>query len=159
MPEGERLFYSSVDAVKQYTGVRPEDLGLPGTVDQGENETEITLEEVLEQWLVEAKSLIDLDRNRDFHADYAQEVNGDTVYNYPPGLDNVAMRLVANMVAQAVMRRETPIVQIDDFTINMVDDQVFTQAIRADLRRFLPKPRFRFYRVRNQRQIEDDTNG
>jgi len=117
-------FYSTAEEVMQYTGVKPGDLGL--------NE-EQELKDVLEGWLIQIKDLIDRDRNRDFH----KEDGG-----VPPGIDHIAMRVCANVVAQASFRRESTIVQVDDYTIQMVDDRIFTTSIRDDLKRYPRKARF-----------------
>lgn len=121
-------YYSSVNQVKQYTGIRAEDLGF---------EHEEFLDEVLETWLIQIKDLINRDRNYDYTKD--EEI--------PAALNNIALRMAANMVAQATLRRETPIVRVDDFNVNMVEDAVLTNAIKQDLRRFLARPRFRFFPV------------
>lgn len=117
-------FYSTAEEVMQYTGVKPGDLGL--------NE-EQELKDVLEGWLIQIKDLIDRDRNRDFH----KEDGG-----VPPGINHIAMRVCANVVAQASFRRESTIVQVDDYTIQMVDDRIFTTSIRDDLKRYPRKARF-----------------
>ncbi len=116
--------YSSAKDVIQYTGTQPRDLGL---------ETDEDLEELITKWLIQIKDLIDRDRNRDFH----KEDGG-----VPPGLDHIARRGCANVVAQASFRRESTIVQVDDYTIQMVDDRVFTTSIRDDLKRYPRKARF-----------------
>lgn len=117
-------FYSTAEEVMQYTGVKPGDLGLS---------EEQELKDVLEGWLIQIKDIIDRDRNRDFH----KEDGG-----VPPGIDHIAMRVCANVVAQASFRRESTIVQVDDYTIQMVDDRVFTTSIRDDLKRYPRKARF-----------------
>ena len=129
--EPGELYYSNSDEVIAYTGIRPADLGL---------EDDEALAARLVAWLVQAKDLIDRDRNRDYHVETA----------IPSGIHNIALRLVANMLAQARIRRDTPIVRVDDFAIRMVDDTVFTRAIQTDLRRYpaiLPAPRFRIMRI------------
>lgn len=116
--------YSSVSAVKQYTGLIYTDLGL---------DDEAALDTLIEEWLEEAKSLIDGDRNRDYDADGS----------VPKGIHNIALRIVGNMASVAVMKRQTPVVMNDDFTNNIATDMIFTDSIKRDLRRFPAKPRFR----------------
>ena len=122
-------FYSSADEVIQYTGVQPQDLGL---------ESYEGLHRVIEGWLVQIKDIIDQDRNRDYH----QEVEEGKRTEVPPGINHIAMRVCANVVAQATFRRESTIVQVDDYKIQMVDDRVFTDAIKKDLSRYPRKPSF-----------------
>jgi len=117
-------FYSSAEDVMQYTGVKPQDLGL---------DDELKLKEVIEKWLIQIKDIIDRDRNRNFHKEGSE---------VPPGIDHIAMRVCANVVAQASFRRESTIVQVDDYSIQMVDDQIFTKAIREDLSRYPRKMSF-----------------
>ncbi len=117
-------FYSTAEEVMQYTGVKPGDLGL--------NE-EQELKDVLEGWLIQIKDIIDRDRNRNYHQEGSE---------VPPGIDYIAMRVCANVIAQATFRRESTIVQVDDYKIQMVDDQVFTDAIKKDLSRYPKKPSF-----------------
>lgn len=137
-------FYSSVKDVLEYTGVRPEDLGIKDFVPPDEEKTaDEKLEEFIEARLVEIKNLIDVDRNRDYHS----EVDSGRRDEIPPGIHHIALRIMKNLLGQAVVSRSTPIVRVDDFTIKMVEDQVFTKAIREDLRVYLAKPRFRFMRI------------
>lgn len=124
----EITFYSTAEDVISYTGVEPKDLGL---------DSEANLKLLLEKWLTEIKSLIDADRNRDYLAE-------GTV---PAGIDNIAKRIASNLVAIAVVRRDTPIVRVDDFNIQIVRDEIFTEPIQKDLSRFPAKPRFRLMRV------------
>ncbi len=51
----------------------------------------------------------------------------------PDGVVNGVLRIVANMVAQAKIRRNTVVLQLDEYTQRLVDDRVFTRAVRDDL--------------------------
>ncbi len=141
--------YSDASEVIEYTGLRPSDLDIEQVIDEETEEVTKTADEALEElitgWLVQVKNLIDQDRNRDYHAEGA----------VPDGIHNIALRMTANMVAQAIMRRDTSIVRVDDFSVQMVDDQIFTAAIRRDLARFPMKPLLRFARVRREEEMED----
>lgn len=118
-------FYSNPDDVIQSTGVRKEDLGF-------------TTDDLLREWitarLIEIKDLIDHDRNRD----YAQEAetNGKEI---PPGIHGIALRMMSNHLGHATLRRTTPIIRVDEFTIKGLEDQAFTTAIKNDLRRYPAK--------------------
>lgn len=111
-------FYSTPERVIQFTGCKPSDFGL-ATGDE--------LADMLTGWLVEVKDLIDADRNRDYHEEPA---------GVPAGIHHIALRMAANMVAQAMLRRETPVVRVDDFAVRMVEDSVFTNAIKSDLSKY-----------------------
>lgn len=51
----------------------------------------------------------------------------------PPGVAGGVMRIAANMVAQAKLRRKTQIIQLDEYTQRLVDDRIFTRGIKEDL--------------------------
>lgn len=119
-------FYSSAKEVIAYTGVRPEALRC---------DSDAALESLLESWLVQIKSLIDADRGKSYDTDT------------PAGIHNIAMRMCANMVALMQHRAQSPIVRVDDFTVRMVSDEIFTPAIRRDLMRFPHRSRFSMIRV------------
>lgn len=127
------VYYSSPAQVRSYTGARASALGLA-------NNTE--LDELLEGWLVQIKSLIDIDRNRDFLVEASG--NPDAV---PPLVHNVAMRAAANMYGFSQLRRETPVIRVDDYNVRVVPDAVLTEDLKKDLRRIRSKPIFRMYRV------------
>lgn len=129
-------FYSTIEDVKKYTGIKPKDLSI----------TETELNSLIEKWLAGVKSLIDADRNRN----YTEEGN------VPAGIDLIALRMASNLVAIAVVRRDTPIVRVDDFNIQLVRDEIFTEPILRDLSRFPAKPRFRLMRVRTTAEIEEE---
>lgn len=115
--------YSSVESLKAYTNIKYNDLGL---------DNDAALTSLLTEFLEEAKSFIDNDRNRDYEDE-------DEV---PAGINNIARRIAANMVSQAILKRQTPIIHHDDFEQDVSMDEVFTKAIRKDLKRFPAKPRF-----------------
>ena len=133
-------FYSTADEVIQYTGVHPQDLGL---------ESDEELKKVIEGWLVQIKDIIDQDRNRNYH----QEVEDGKRTEVPPGINHIAMRVCANVIAQATFRRESTIVQVDDYQVQMLDDQIFTDAIKKDLARYPKKSRFGTMVIR---RVEED---
>ena len=62
------------------------------------------------------------------------------------------------MVALAILRRETPIIKMDDFTVQLVQDQVMTKDIRRDLnlipRGISQRAPFRVWRIRREGEID-----
>jgi len=136
------LFYSSVDDVIPYTGIKYGDLGL-------EDADELAV--VIESNLKAAKSLIDQSRVRD----YAQEVEDGERTVVPAGIDDIAKRMVSNMLANAVARRSTSTVRPEDLKV-MMDDVVITDAIKNDLSKYPKKLNLRIYRVRSVDEIEED---
>jgi len=133
-------FYSSVEDVLALSGIRPVDFDLED--DLGAEESSRTAEDKLNTlvtgWLISVKSFIDRNRNRD----YTQEVIAGTAYEVPPGIHNIALRAAANMAAIALLRRETSVQRVD-IVQRLQGDEIFTQALRDDLKQFLAKPRFR----------------
>ena len=115
--------YSSKEAVLEYSGVQPADLGV----------SEEELNTLIESWLNQVKSLIDTDRNRDFNEE-------DEV---PALVHNVAMRMAANMVGYAQLRRETRLIRVGEWDVRIVPDVVMTDDIKKDLRKIPKKRRFR----------------
>ena len=152
---GNTVFYSTVAEVIEFTGITPIDFGLED--DFGEDEGHLTADEKLvvlvESWLVGIKSYIDQNRNRD----YSQEVVNGTLAEVPPGIHNIALRAAANLSAVALLRRETAIQRVDIAT-RLKGDEVFTQAIRADLALFPAVPRFSMARARVTSPVDYDSS-
>jgi hypothetical protein len=57
----------------------------------------------------------------------------EDVEDVPLGVANGTLRIVANMVAQAKLRRQTSIISIDEYQQRLVPDTVFTRSIKEDL--------------------------
>lgn len=118
-------YYSKVEDVINSTGIQAQDLGFP---------TDDLLKDWIGARLMEIKDMIDRDRNRDFAAE-AEEKGTDI----PKGIHGIALRMMSNHIGAAALRRTTPIIRVDDFAIKGLEDQVFTEAIRKDLRRYPAK--------------------
>jgi len=116
--------YGTVESVLLYTGVKPADFGLTSTT--GGDTAEQKLISLITGWLKEATDIID----RIIGGSY---LDSD---NVPPGLHNIAVRIVANMCAQAILRRETPVIRIGEFAVRMTDDTIVTPSIKRDLSRY-----------------------
>lgn len=126
--------YSSAEEVIAYTGVRAADFKLVADTGGSGLTADEKLYAIINVWLAQAKDLIDTDRCRDY-ASESSEV--------PAGINNIAMRICANMVAQAVIRRETPIIRVGEYAVKFNDDAIFTRAIQTDLARYPKKANFR----------------
>lgn len=124
----EKEYYSSPNDVIKYTGVRHEDFRLANSED---------LTSMLEEWLVGIKNIIDEDRNRDFH----QEVKTEKIDKIPPGIHWIALRIAANMVAQATIRRDSPILTVGEYAVKLVEDDVVTKSIKKDLQKYPFRPK------------------
>ena len=125
-------YYSTPEDVIQYTGIQPGDLNLEDDDPEGEDPKTAADKRtaLLEKWLKQITSLIHGHQKMN----YLELVDNEELEEVPAGIHNIAMRMAANMVGQAVLRRETPIVKIDDFAVKMVSDAVMTKDIRTDLK-------------------------
>jgi hypothetical protein len=126
--------YGSQADVIALTGVEYADLGCSD---------DEALQTLLGVWLTQAKSLIDAECAMDFEA----EVVAGTLAAVPPAVVNVAIRLVANMVAVSLQRRKSPLVQMGQFNVQISADDVFTEALRRDLKPFRKRKRLGLYVV------------
>lgn len=126
--------YGSQADVIALTGVEHGDLGL---------EDAAALNTVLGGWLEDAKSLIDGETKRDFDA----EVLAGKLPAVPRGVASIANRLVANMVAIAIQRRKSPLVQMGQFSVEISSDEVLTEALRKDLKPFKKRNSLGLYLV------------
>jgi hypothetical protein len=126
--------YGSQADVIEITGVKPEDVE---QVDQA------ALETLLGKWLERAKSLVDAETRRDFDA----EVAAETIPAVPAGVVDVAVRLVANMVAVSLQRRKSPLVQMGTFDVQISSDDVFSEALKKDLKPYRKRSKFGLYLV------------
>ncbi|MFW6242677.1 MAG: hypothetical protein ACOC2W_00800 [bacterium] len=113
-------YYSSPDEVIEYTGIQPNQLHLE---DDGVETADKKLEKLITKWLIQVKNWIDLDRNTDF----------SKMETIPPIINNIALRAASNMVAMALVRRDSPIVKSNDFNIQLITDRIFTDDIKNDL--------------------------
>jgi hypothetical protein len=114
-------YYSSVDDVLSATGVKPTDLGI---------ESDSKLREFIEARLSEIKSLIDTYCGRDFSSEG----------KVPAGINMVAAAMASDFLALAMLRRSTPIVTVNDFTVKQVQSDIFTMATMKALDIYIKKP-------------------
>lgn len=121
------MIYGSASQVVELTGVRAADLGV----------SEEDLTTALNRWLGQIRVLIDLDRGRTF-------APSDPAY---PLVEQVAVRMAANMVGHAQLRRETRVIRVDDWTVRVVPDVVMSSDVKSDLRRIPRRRRFRIAAV------------
>ncbi|MBI4307155.1 MAG: hypothetical protein HY678_12630 [Chloroflexi bacterium] len=54
----------------------------------------------------------------------------------PEGVKDITLRLAMNMYNYMLKVRRGPLVQAGEFEVRLVDDSVFTKALRRDLRRY-----------------------
>ncbi|MDO5841703.1 MAG: hypothetical protein Q4Q24_00345 [Methanobrevibacter ruminantium] len=107
----------NADEIIEFTGVKPKTFRLEKDDTNG-------LSVLLEKWIGQSESLICSYCNYDFNKE-EDEV--------PPAVQNVCLRLTANMVALAQARKDTPVVKVNDWSIQTVGSDVFTDDLKDDL--------------------------
>ncbi len=55
----------------------------------------------------------------------------------PIAVVNVCLRLTANMVALAQARKDTPVVQVKDWTVQTISSNIFSNDLKRDLAPFV----------------------
>ena len=109
----------SVDDVINFHGLKPKHLNL-------EKEDTEKLETIVSDWILQAQDLINMYTNRN----YTDETVRDAIRN-------VCLRLTSNMVSLAIQKRDSPIIKVNDWTIQNVPSNIFTDDLREDLRPFV----------------------
>ncbi len=112
--------FCEVEDVITFTGLKPKHLSLPPETDADE------FEGIIVDWILQAEDMITSYTHNKFESDV------------PLAVKNVCIRLTSNIVALAQARRDTPIVQHDDWNKdNIVSSNVFTSDLKADLQPFV----------------------
>lgn len=127
------LFYGTINQVKQRSGVQPVDLGIKPINEDNKSEDTI-FDELITEIMLEVKSLIDQDREFDI----LQKYDSDTS-KIPKCLHNVANRIAINVLKQAKINRMTPVVKVDEYTVQLISDTIITNSIQEDLERCVKK--------------------
>lgn len=110
----------SVDNVVHFHGLKPQHLNL--------SKTDTTLmEEIVTDWILQAESLIKT-------YCHIKSISDDDVSD---AMRNVCLRLTSNMVTLAIQRRDNPIIKVNDWTIQNVSSDIFTDDLKEDLRPFI----------------------
>ena len=109
----------SVDDVINFHGLKPKHLNL-------EKEDTEKLETIVSDWILQAQDLINMYTNRNYTDSTVRDA-----------IRNVCLRLTSNMVSLAIQKRDSPIVKVNDWTIQNVPSNIFTDDLREDLRPFV----------------------
>ena len=110
----------SVDDVVHFTGLKPQHLNL-------DKSDTVGLEAIVSKWIVQSQSLINSYCHRKPCKD--EEVSD--------ALCNICLRLTSNMVSLAIQKRDNPIIKVNDWTIQSVGSDVFTDDLKDDLKPFV----------------------
>lgn len=109
----------SVDDVINFHGLKPKHLNLE------KDDTE-KLEEIVSDWILQSQDLINMYTNRN----YTDSTVRDAVRN-------ICLRLTSNMVSLAIQKRDSPIIKVNDWTIQNVPSNIFTDDLKEDLKPFV----------------------
>ena len=109
----------SVDDVVNFHGLKPKHLNLE------KDDTE-KLEEIVSDWILQAQDLINVYTNRTYTDETVREA-----------VKNICLRLTSNMVSLAIQKRDSPIIKVNDWTIQNVSSDIFTDELKHDLKPFI----------------------
>jgi hypothetical protein len=109
----------SVDDVINFHGLKPKHLNL----DKDDN---AKLHDIVSEWIIQSEDLINRYTNRNY--------TDDTVR---PAIQNVCLRLTSNMVKLAIQNRDSPIIKVNDWTIQTAPSNIFTDDLKDDLKPYI----------------------
>ena len=115
------MSYCSVEDVKILSGIKPKNLGLK------ENETEFN--KIINDWIAEAEGYINSYCKRKWE------------------VKSVCTRLVANIIAFHLSRKDNPIRKVNDYTTKIYGSEVFTDDLRQDLKPFRKSSRVSVFKI------------
>lgn len=109
----------SVDDVINFTGLKPKHLNL-------EKDDTTGLNNIVSDWINQAEDLINMYTNRNYTDD-----------NVRDAIRNICLRLTSNMVTLAIQKRDNPIIKVNDWTIQGLSSDIFTDDLKDDLKPFV----------------------
>ena len=102
-----------------FQSLKPQQFGLQKTDATG-------LTNLLSDWISQCQDMI----NTYCHRTY-------TSATVPPAVQNVLLRLVSNMVTLSIQRRDSPIIKVNDWNIQTIPSNIFTDDLKDDLKPFI----------------------
>ena len=109
----------SVDDVINFTGLKPKHLNL-------EKDDTTGLNNIVSDWINQSQDLINMYTNRNYTDD-----------NVRDAIRNICLRLTSNMVTLAIQKRDNPIIKVNDWTIQGLSSDIFTDDLKDDLKPFV----------------------
>ena len=116
---GDNKMWISVDDVINFTGLKPKHLNL-------EKDDTTGLNNIVSDWINQSQDLINMYTNRN----YTDETVRDAIRN-------ICLRLTSNMVSLAIQKRDNPIIKVNDWTIQGLSSDIFTDDLKDDLKPFV----------------------
>ena len=109
----------SVGDVINFTGLKPKHLNL-------EKDDTTGLNNIVSDWINQSQDLINMYTNRNYTDD-----------NVRDAIRNICLRLTSNMVSLAIQKRDNPIIKVNDWTIQGLSSDIFTDDLKDDLKPFV----------------------
>jgi len=116
---GDKFMWISVDDVINFTGLKPKHLNL-------EKDDTTGLNNIVSDWINQSQDLINMYTNRNYTDD-----------NVRDAIRNICLRLTSNMVTLAIQKRDNPIIKVNDWTIQGLSSDIFTDDLKDDLKPFV----------------------
>ena len=116
---GDKNMWISVDDVINFTGLKPKHLNL-------EKDDTTGLNNIVSDWINQSQDLINMYTNRNYTDD-----------NVRDAIRNICLRLTSNMVSLAIQKRDNPIIKVNDWTIQGLSSDIFTDDLKDDLKPFI----------------------
>ena len=113
------MMWIEATQIIQFQGLKPQHLNLDKDDTTG-------LETMVSEWITQCQSLIETHINRTYSD---SEV--------PAAVQNVLLRLTSNMVTLAIQRRDSPIVKVNDWNIQTISSDIFSDDLKNDLKPFV----------------------
>ena len=105
--------------VINFHGLKPKQFNLNKDDESG-------LTAMLTEWIDQCQDLINTYTRRQY-----------TSATAPKSVRNILLRLVSNMCTLAIQRRDTPIIKVNDWNIQTIPSDIFTDDLKEDLRPFV----------------------
>lgn len=110
----------SVDDVIHFHGLKPQHLNLA-------KDDTTTLNSIITSWINQSESLIKT-------YCHIKTIEDSDVTD---AMRNVCLRLTSNMVSLAIQKRDNPIIKVNDWTIQGLSSDIFTDDLKEDLAPFV----------------------
>lgn len=134
------MSYCTVDDVKNMSGVKPAKMGSQYKDD------EAAFNALINEWITQAESLINSYCKRNWNPIIDEDENIIPVV-VPKAVKNVCIRLVSNMVAFSYARKDNPIKKVNDYSMTIFSDEVFTDALKNDLKPFKKSSKISVFKI------------
>ena len=112
----------SVDQVIAFHGLKPQHLNIK----KDDKDADDKLEGIITDWILQSQDLINVYTNRQYTSETVRLA-----------VKNVCLRLTSNMVSLAIQKRDSPIIKVNDWTIQNVPSDIFTDDLKEDLKPFI----------------------